>query len=402
MKGCEVHLWHSFTGVKETALREIVAQFEAENSYGIRLRVEFHAHLDQEVPVAVAAGTPPDLVQATRGQIAQYASDGWVAPLDEYVEHPKFGFSKTESADVWPIAFEAGRLWPAAQSLSGLFFDGQAVVMYYNTGWLKELDLDEPPSTWEDMAKVCSQARDRAAGTWGYVFAPYGTALLNWIVGAGGSLVGPTDRAPVLDSPEAVAALTWLSDNAEKGSVYCVSGRDTSRADFAAEKVLFTLGSTAELPAYTQAITNTKTKKARFNWSVAPLPHATNAPVVSVEGTLFSILRSTPRQQLAAWIFLRWLFQPSNDARWALATGTLPITRSSQGLPEMQAYLEQNPQYKVACQLMAFGQPEPDLPCWEDVSDLLTDTATSVCQGNISPAEALSAADFAADVLAAR
>jgi len=40
--GAELHLWHAFTGVREATLLNLVAQFEAGNPDGIKLRVEFH------------------------------------------------------------------------------------------------------------------------------------------------------------------------------------------------------------------------------------------------------------------------------------------------------------------------------------------------------------------------
>jgi len=65
----------------------------------------------------------------------------------------------------------------------------------------------------------------------------------------------------------------------------------------------------------------------------------------------------------------------------------------------MQAYLKQNPQYKAACELLAYAQAEPLLPNWSQIRALLSDTATSVCSNNAEPADALAAAQSAADRL---
>ena len=112
-----------------------------------------------------------------------------------------------------------------------------------------------------------------------------------------------------------------------------------------------------------------------------------------------SLLRTTPRQQLAAWLFLKWFVQPENDAQWALATGALPLHQSSTESAEVQPYLEQYPQYAAACELLGFAATEPAIRRWQDIRALLVSAAGTVCSGEAEPAEALTAADAAADSL---
>lgn len=398
-KGCEVHIWHSFTGLREAALQALVAKFEADNAYGVSLRVEFHSPLHQEVLASLSAGTPPDIVIAHCDQIAEYAQSGAVVPLGDYLNSTRYGLSQAERTDLWPIVLQAGCLPAGAKQPVGLLWDSQAVVMFYNARWLKKLKFDAPPTNWDEFTKACAAARDRKAGTWGYAFAASGPALFNWIAGLGGTLVDMEHHEPRLDSQEALAAMSWLDQGVQMGYAYCASDLGADRADFAAEKALFTFGTTEELTAYVQAVLSTKTQKPRFDWSVAPLPHSTSEPIVAVQGSLVSILRTTPRQQLAAWTFLRWLARPENDAQWALATGALLLCKSSQDLPEMQAYLQQNPQYQAACQLLPYACTEPAEPRWPQVRALLVSAASSVCQGKATPADALAAADVEADSL---
>ncbi len=68
----------------------------------------------------------------------------------------------------------------------------------------------------------------------------------------------------------------------------------------------------------------------------------------------------------------------------------------------MQAYFEQNPQYKTACGLLAFAATEPAIPRWQEIRALLVNAAETMCSGQAEPADALAAADTAADGLLAR
>jgi ABC-type glycerol-3-phosphate transport system substrate-binding protein len=354
------------------------------------------------VLAAISAGTPPDVVIAPCAQIAEYALADTVVPLTEYVSNPTYGLNEAEQADLWPIALQTGCLHPETKQPLGLSFDHQAVVMFYNVGWLKKLKAEAPPQTWDEFRKLCNAARDKKAATWGYAYAAGGPVLVNWISSLGGVLVDPRNGQAMLDSPQAIAAISVLKDLRQDGCAYCAAEPGVDRADFSAEKVLFTFGSTGDLAKYAEAILNTQTKKPKFKWDIAPMPHPTGEPIVDVQGSLMIILRTSPSQQLAAWLFLKWFAQRENDAQWALAAGALPLHKSSKDVPALRAYLEQNPQYAAACQLLAFAQSEPAVPRWQEVRALLVNAASAVCLGQAEPGDALAAADSAADSLLAR
>jgi len=399
--GCTLHLWHSFTGQKEATLLSLAARFEADNSQGIRLRVEFHRPLHQEVLTAIAAGTPPDIVIAACDQIAEYAALDAVASLTPYVGNTEHGLDEAEQADLWPIAL-SGCSSAQSKGSPGLFFDAQAAVMFYNSAWLQKLKIEAPPQNWSDFRKLANLARDKKAATWGYAYVNNGLTLVNWISSLGGVLFDARAGQVTLDDTQAVTALAVLQDLLQDGCAYCATEAGSDRVNFAAEKMLFTFGSTADLARYSEAIYNTKTQKAKFAWDIAPLPYLTSGPVVSVQGSAMSILYTTLRQQLAAWLFLKWFVQRENDVQWALETGALPLHKSGTETPEMQAYLEQNPQFKTACTLLAYAATEPVLPGWSDLRALLVNAAGMVCTGQAEPDSALAAADTAADSLLAR
>jgi ABC-type glycerol-3-phosphate transport system substrate-binding protein len=92
-------------------------------------------------------------------------------------------------------------------------------------------------------------------------------------------------------------------------------------------------------------------ENANFDWSLSVLPHATEAPLVNVDGRSMTILSSTPKEQLAAWLFVKWLAEPSQQARWAQWMGCFPLSPSAS--EELDpAYLEQHDGYRLAVQLL--------------------------------------------------
>jgi len=390
---CKLHLWHSLADEEETELRRLAAQFAADNPYDIQLRVEFHSPLRKEVLAAMDAGTPPDIIIARRGEVADYALAGAVVPLTRYIHSAKYGLSSLEQADQWPIILKAAHLSGSDDEPLGLLFNHHAVVMFYNVDWLDRLEFDEPPQNWEDFAEMCSAATDKKTDLWGYAFHADGGVLVNWIWGLGGVVIDHRNKQAALSDPEAIAALSLLQGFVKDGCADCTSESAADRESFGVGRTLFTFDSTRHLPEYTEAIVG------GFEWSVAPMPHLTDEPIVNVEGSVVSILRTTPRQQLAAWLFVKWLSGPRSDLQWALATGALPMHRSSKYAPEMEAYFEQNPQYETACQLLTYAHLEPAVPKWPGVRALLADAAKAVCMESTSPRDVLAAADTAADYL---
>ncbi len=397
----EIHIWHSLTGERELALRRLAASFAATNPQLIRTRVEYHSDLRAEVLTAFSAGTPPDVVIASCDQMAFLAEAGSVAPLAQYLDGGTYGLTLTQQSDLWPIAI-GGCLDPDSGQPLGLFFDPQAQVMFYNASWLKKLKIESPPENWEEFRTLCNAARDKKAGTWGYEFDGDGFEVSNWIAGLGGSLLDDASHEFTLDSSQARAALSVLDDLRRDGCLAYSQEEGADRLGFGSEKILFTFDSSAELASYARAALNPRTEKPRFTWDVAPLPYGTGEPVVLVQGLTMGILRTSPRQQLASWLFVHWFSDPENDIAWVLATGALPLHRSTLEAEGMASYLEQNPQFRTVSQMMAYAQTDPAVAEIPAIHELLSTAAVAVCLGEAVPDDALLAADTAADEIHAR
>jgi ABC-type glycerol-3-phosphate transport system substrate-binding protein len=381
-------------------LRSIVESFAAQSQDRIRVRLEYHVDLRTEVLTAASAGTPPDVVITSCDNLSLFASRGLAAPLATYQNDPTFGLTAAQVADLWPIVLQGCLDTSSGQPL-GLLLDIQAQLLYYNSAWLKRLKTDAPPVSWDQFRTLSNAARDKKAGTWGFAFDGSSLSASSWIASLGGSLLDKSGKLS-LASSAAGEALATLNDLRQDGSMVCSYESGAARQELASEKALFTIDSSSQLKSYQEAILNPKTQKVKFSWGLAPLPSVTSEPAVMVEGLTVGILRTSPGQQLAAWLLIKWLLEPPNDASWVLATGSLPMHRSTLDLPELKPYSEALPQYLSAVQLMAYAQTEPASPKMPMIRGLLSEAARAVCQGEAGPQEALLAADTAAEIILAR
>ena len=76
---------------------------------------------------------------------------------------------------------------------------------------------------------------------------------------------------------------------------------------------------------------------------------------VNHHAALRLVNKSSSAKQAAAWEFLKFLDSTGNDAAWAIATGYMPIRKSSANSSEMQQYWQANPEFKVAYDQLATG-----------------------------------------------
>ncbi len=395
--GSELHVWHSLSGAKEASLRAIVESFVAQNPEQIRVRLEYHVDLQTEVLTAASAGTPPDLVITLCSELALFASHGLVATLGPYLQDPTYGLGGEQAADLWPVVLQ-GCLKDGGDQPLGMLFDLQAQLLYYNAAWLKRLKPDTAPTSWDNLRTLCNSAHDKKAGTWGVAFDGSSLSVSAWIASLGGSLLDKTGQLS-LASPETNAALTALNDLRRDGCLLCSYEPGAARQELASEKIPFVFGSSSELNSYREAILNPKTNKPRFAWDVAPFPFVTSEPAVMVEGLTMGILRTSPNQQLAAWLLVKWFLEPQNDASWVLATGSLPLHRSALESSELKQYVEEHPQYLTAARLVAYAHTEPAVSVMPMVRSLMSTAARAVCQGQAEPQQALLAADTAATTI---
>ena len=99
-----------------------------------------------------------------------------------------------------------------------------------------------------------------------------------------------------------------------------------------------------------------------------------------VYGPSYTMLKSTPEKQLAAWLFARWLLSPENQAQWVEATGLLPLRTSMTNL--ITPFQAASPQWDAAVGNLILAQGVPQLASWRKVRYVLEDGLTVIFQTN--------------------
>jgi ABC-type glycerol-3-phosphate transport system substrate-binding protein len=86
-------------------------------------------------------------------------------------------------------------------------------------------------------------------------------------------------------------------------------------------------------------------------------------------------------QQVAAWLFLRWLLSPENQAQWVEATDLFPLRASVSAL--VGPYRAASPQWEAAVNLLPTALGVPHQASWGKVRYVLEDGANLLFQANL-------------------
>jgi multiple sugar transport system substrate-binding protein len=386
--GATVLWWHQHTPPREDGLLEMVAEFNETNEWGITVQAEYAGRYNDiydKMIAAISANDPtllPNLVSQYPNGLAKFELADALVDMDELISSPKWGFTAEEIADFFPGTLEA--------NVSPVFGDGHfqmalppqnsMEVMYYNQDWLNELGYDGPPTTWEEFAEMVCAATDEEAGTVGYEIDTDASRFSSMVFSRHGTYFEADGSAFDFTNDTVIETMTFIKDLYDQGCVSLVAESYGDQTDFGNYKTLFTIGSSSGIPYYDSAVTSGE--QGEFLWGVAPLPYMDGGdqPVQDIYGAPIGMPKTTPEQELAAWLFLKWFTAPEQNARWAKISNYFPVRDSA--FAAMSDYFEANPIYRQAFDLLPYGTFEAQwCACYEEVRRLMEESYNAILDG---------------------
>lgn len=375
-RGEVITVWYPAS--HEDALLAMLDRFNATNRWGIAVRgerLENPAALYERIREGASAKKFPALAIVSPGYLAAVATEGLAVEMTPYLKSRQWGFSVGELEEFFPSVLKVGQL-SRPPGRYGFPFALSAGLLVYNRGRLHQLGYDHPPRTWEEFREMACAASDPASGVYGYEFAADDRAFVRMLIGWGGRMMNSEGTAYAFGETGGLEALMFLQALVQEGCALREARWEQAEADFGAGRVLFVVSSTAHIPHYRQVAA----KRGGLDWAVAPLPTHTGAPATDLFGLSWFIPPTTPRQQLAAWLVVRWMNEQAQQDRWVSVYGYLPHRRLS---PEAQAaLLEEIPQYSDALALLELDAvAEPAVPGYERCRDILGAMVSAVAGG---------------------
>ena len=381
-QGQTLVFWYQHTRERETALLEMISQFNQENAYGIQVKGEYagnYSYIYNKMLVGLQGGSLPQLVVAYQNQAQVYYSADGVVDLEPYLNSPKWGLSPEVRADYLENFLDQDRVrgkllaFPPNRSME---------ILYFNADWLRELGCDHPPRNWDEFAQLCRQAKahpfSKAANLQrgvGYLLDVDASRLASMVFSRGGDFMNPEQTAYNFSRPEVRDALQQLAELEKEGAVEVLTETNGDTKEFGSGQLLFSIGSSSGLPFYKKAVNS----GAKFAWGVSAVPYEGKRPVVNVYGASVALCRTTAEQQLAAWLFLKWFTEPAQQARWVRVSGYFPVRRSTAAA--LEGYFAENPNFQAAYALLDYGKSEPTAPGYETVRRLIQNAMADAMDG---------------------
>ncbi|MDE2992426.1 MAG: extracellular solute-binding protein [Chloroflexota bacterium] len=321
---------------------------------------------DEKIISNYAAGTPPDLVHTAYWSGGVYGIRDMLPELMEtFIRHDKM-YADTMD-DFFPHLLDSsywnGQLWSLPQETN-------ADLPYTNLAFVREAGLE--PLTlgftwdeWVEWMKVMqtSLGDGKETGKWAIGHMLNTVVWWNLVFQAGGSIFNEDRTKLVLDSPEALEALQFVSDIHHKHQVAVPHGdyyKETGK-----ERPSFRKGQIGQFyeTSASRLVTWAQDIGGLDNMYVTPSP-TKKQPFVANFGQNTYLFKTNTQQMEAAWQVMRWLTSTDAAAHYAAVTMFLAPRKSVLVHPEYQAVRERVPQFETFVQSLSYGfRPfHPTLP----------------------------------------
>jgi multiple sugar transport system substrate-binding protein len=331
-----VTLWHYYNGVQETAINDLVTEFNNSvgEEMGIVVTAESKGNVDDLVTAIkasinndVGADPMPSMVQCYLDTAMEIDEDGLLIDLDDYVSEDV----KSEYIDSFIDEGIYGendewKIYPIAKSTE--------VMMLNKTDWDKfaadtGADVSEL-STWEGIAKVAQEYYEWSGGKSFFgrdAFANY------MIIGAKqlGSEIFQVDGSEVtLNFDEEVMRKLW--DNYYVPYVkgyYTQVGRYRSD-DVKLGEIISLVCSSSSASYFPDEVTNSEGETYDIDYMVMPVPNFEGTDGYAVQqGAGIGVIKSDEKSEYACTVFLQWFTEQENNLEFSFDTGYLPVKKDA-------------------------------------------------------------------------
>lgn len=358
MAATEVTFWHALGSDHQAVLDQLVDEFNAANP-DVVVSAVFqgrYGDLQQKLIAAVAAGRAPTVSLVYNNWTAALLEGGHVVPVAQFVNDPEVGLSEAE-ADDYIASFVAANSWNGEWVT--MPFNKSIYVLYYNKDLLDQAGVGIPQTM--DELRTAAKAVTQKTGVMGLALQANVDQFGVFLNAFGGSWVDAAGQSGFNDA-DGLAALTFMQDLviADQSAYYHDGYLDDE----------FNQGNTAMFFATVATI---PWLSANLNWGAAPIPVGQVQASV-VQGTDLAILgQSTAEEQRAAWRFVKFLTSPEVNARWAVASGYLPVRESAAQTETYQEWVNQAPEkHGAGVAQLEQAKFDPGLAAWSDAREHLT------------------------------
>ncbi|MEI0532205.1 ABC transporter substrate-binding protein [Brachyspira pilosicoli] len=367
-----VTIWHYFSEPDIGAFLKYIDEYnKLQDKYFVKAQYVPREELLKQYAIGSVAGELPDIGMIDNPDQASFSKAGLFEDITD-----RFNAWDDNKFLEGPLnsAMYEGKIYGLPQAITCL-------ALYYDKDAFEENNL-EVPTNWtqlEEAAKVLTTA-DRKGIAWSGIKNEEGTfQLLPWIISAGGNI-------NKINSPEAVKALTYLTDLVKNGYAskeLLIWGQGDVEKQFNSGKAAMMINGNWMIPSVTK---NAPDK----NWGVAKIPMDKKYASV-LGGENFTIIKG--KNVEGAWDFLTWFISTEISERYCKEIGKF----SPKADVNIDTMYGDDPIMKVFAEQVQYTVPRGPHTKWPEISSAIINAEHESITLNKTPQQALDEAQAKID-----
>jgi arabinogalactan oligomer / maltooligosaccharide transport system substrate-binding protein len=376
-QGTTIELWHGWQGAYADAITKIFDDYNSSNTDGITVNLTNPGDLNNSLQAAIPAGQGPDIIAWADDVIGNNVLAGNIVALDDYGITMDWLKSTYEPAAVNGVIYN-GKIWALPEAQEG-------VSLICNSDVIKPTDFPTDPQDFAgllalatkfhtdnpDKYLIYNQGLDTAnAGGDAYHVSPI-------YYGFGAFYVDETGKVGI-NTPEALKAGQWLVDAAK------VFPPQSSQ-----EQGLQALTTGAGACMWTGPWELADVKKSGISYFIQPF----GRPFVGIKVEMVTVNAVERGNAEAAVKVIQFFDSPDVQKQLSVANSTVPAATEALNDPEVS----KNTDVAGFGAQFNIGVPQPNTPFMNALWGPVGQATIAIYTGAQSPAEALAAAEAAAN-----
>lgn len=382
---------------RSDAIQALTPAFTEATGITVNYNILPYPNLEEQQLTALSQQTgEQDLIHVDCVWMGQYAGQGWLQPVQEYVDQTDPAVLDLE--DFMPRVLEEQSMWE--DTLYGLPFINAVFALYYRTDIFEELGL-EAPQTWDELAATAqtiheAKSADGVAGL--TMMGRRGVQLLCTHLNVFGSMGGyyyDENYTPTMAGEAGINSIEYLK------SLLPFSVEGALSNDYDESAAAFQQGLAAMNLQWQNAapqFVDPEESKIIGNWNITQVPGVDEGGVINRTPTFggWNLGISVDSQNKeAAWEYLVWATSKPLEVELAPSgPGARRSTLSDAALQEQ--YIE----YPMMLETLETALGRPRIPVWPQMNDVISASLSEVMVGQTAAPDAMTALDTQlADIL---
>jgi ABC-type glycerol-3-phosphate transport system substrate-binding protein len=363
LAGIVVRFVHPWMGPMAEALEAAATQFSLSNEWDIWVEVEApgsDSALLESLQTDIDSGDVPGLIATYPYLLETLDGQLFSVNLTDYFYDPEWGVGAEALGDIPPVYLEQ---FTSGGHLVALPVAPQATVLFYNQTWGEEIGFASPPTDERDFRKqnceaVFANNEDRdedndGMGGWVINFDP--DVLASWYYSFGGEL--PITGVPEFNTEAGQTAFGYLKSVSDQGCFW-IGRRPEPNFYFANRYALTFAGTLDQIPTQMSWMAEAENEDV---WTVMGFPGMAGE-IMLIDGPGLMLTADAPENQMAAWLFARYLLTPEVQADLVRSGFSLPVRQSSMAL--LVGFATDYPQWAQAASMIEDAHAVPISEGW--------------------------------------